>query len=102
MFQTGRRRRSGGIVLIQAAGTDDTFRFGLVAGRKVGGAVERNRVKRRIRHAMRSIPVPAGADVVVIASPEVLTAPFSEVVRWLADAVEPNTRPTNKQEKPAP
>lgn len=59
-----------------------------MAGRKIGGAVERNRAKRRIRHALGSIEAPAGVDLIVIASPTVLTVPFEDLVRWLSQAVE--------------
>jgi ribonuclease P protein component len=43
-------------------------RLGLVASRKVGGAVERNRAKRLVREAYRRFPelFPEGVDLVVI------------------------------------
>jgi ribonuclease P protein component len=48
-------------------------RLGVSVGRKVGGAVERNRVKRRIREAFWSLAgeLPAGHDFVVVARPSV-------------------------------
>jgi ribonuclease P protein component len=46
-------------------------RLGVVASKKVGGAVERNRAKRLVREAFRTIPeaFPPDLDVVVIVRP---------------------------------
>jgi len=46
-------------------------RLGLVVSRKIGGAVQRNRVKRLCRECFRAWPdlVPPGVDLVVIARP---------------------------------
>lgn len=43
----------------------DVTRWGFVAGKVVGGAVVRNRVKRRLREAGRSLDVTSGIDIVV-------------------------------------
>jgi ribonuclease P protein component len=83
VFETGRRHRSGAIVVIVAPGLPNTLRFGLVVGRKVGGAVVRNRVKRRIREALLRADPPVGIDVVVIGSREVANVPFERLVQWL-------------------
>jgi ribonuclease P protein component len=47
-------------------------RLGLSVGRRVGGAVERNRVKRVLREAFwaEAERLPAGADYVVVARPD--------------------------------
>jgi ribonuclease P protein component len=46
-------------------------RLGVSAGRKLGGAVERNRVKRALRDAYREIvdELPGGHDIVLVARP---------------------------------
>ena len=89
VFRTGRRRRSDGVVVIVASGAPGLPRVGVVAGAKtVGGAVQRNRAKRRLREALDQVPLRNGYDYVVIASGSVLTASFGEVQRWLRRAVD--------------
>jgi len=55
-----------------AGGPGDGPRLGLSVSRKVGGAVERNRVKRLLREAFAAERdrLPADLDLVVVARPE--------------------------------
>jgi len=47
--------------------------FGVIVGKTVGGAVERNRVKRRLRHSALAL-IGGGMNVVVRALPSARTA----------------------------
>jgi len=66
--QHGRRAVSNAFVVLAAPGGDDGPRLGITASRKVGNAVARNRVKRRIREWFRrERPRLPALDLVVIA-----------------------------------
>jgi ribonuclease P protein component len=63
------------------ARTEGPTRFGFVVSKQVGGAVVRNKVKRRLRDlALRSITAsPTGRDVVIRALPPSRDASFAEL-----------------------
>jgi ribonuclease P protein component len=68
-----------------------TVGIGLTVTRKIGGAVVRNRARRRLREALRLVlPGPArpGHDYVVVARPAALTCPFARLQDELAGAME--------------
>jgi ribonuclease P protein component len=57
-------------------------RFGFAIGRRLGGAVRRNRVRRRVREAIRAM-APAlqpGWDVLIIARPPIVEADHAALV----------------------
>jgi ribonuclease P protein component len=72
VLRTG-RRWSGRLVVAYVQVSEGPTRVGLVCGRGVGGAVERNRARRRLREAWRRLlpSVRPGVDVVLVARPEV-------------------------------
>ena len=82
--QTGGRRVSGRFVTLLILANDCTApRLGLIASRKLGPAVARNRAKRRLRELFRrhrgALGEGAAVDIVAIPRRELTGAPFADV-----------------------
>jgi ribonuclease P protein component len=75
--------RSHALLAARLLRTDlETTRFGLATGRALGGAVVRNRVRRRLREALR-VMAPSfqpGWDVLIIARPAIVKADHDALV----------------------
>jgi len=73
------------MTIIGQPNTLHSDRLGIVASRRVGGAVVRNRAKRRLREVFRKQAPAAGSsrskpmDLVVIARRELADAPFASI-----------------------
>ena len=74
----GRAGRGGLVIHVYPARTSGGARAGFVVPRAVGPAVTRNKVRRRLRHLLRTrlAALPAGTDVVVRVLPAAADASF--------------------------
>lgn len=60
-------------------------RVGLVVPKRVGTAVVRNRLKRRLRAALAALPLATGWDFVISVRPAAANASYAELAAALAD-----------------
>jgi ribonuclease P protein component len=68
------------------AGGDQPAKAGIITSRRVGGAVVRNKVRRRLREILKScLPqIPSGLLVVVVAKSAAAEASFEQLkAEWL-------------------
>ena len=95
VYKQGRRHFSSHMTVFylrQAAGASSkgSARVGFTVGRVLGGAVERNRIKRRLREAvrLRRSVLTRPVDVVINPKKSVLTLEFSLVLEEVGRALE--------------
>jgi ribonuclease P protein component len=84
VFDTGRPSHAGRVVLFLAPGSGESA---VVASRRVGGAVERNRARRILRAAWREVAPQVGndKDAVLVAREAIVGAKTQDLV---ADMIE--------------
>jgi len=93
VYRRGRSVSTRFLVLYAFPREDDPEgdpRLGIAVSRQLGGAVDRNRLKRRLRAAFEELAagLPAGHDYVLIARPGLTDAVESRGFGWLAERVE--------------
>ena len=93
----GKLRRESGVLLVYAISNGLSFsRIGMAVNRRVGNAIRRNQIKRRIREAFRlhRHEWPKGYDWMVVVRPhepqsaESYANTLSEITRQLDDACQ--------------
>ena len=93
VYRQGRRHFAAHMTVFYLRRSDnggsEGLRVGFTVGRALGGAVVRNRMKRRLREAVRlgGFPVEVSADVVINPKRSLLTADFGEVRSEVARAL---------------
>lgn len=99
VFAHGRKGVAPEVVVHAAIGHQDRGRLGIVVSKRNGGAVQRNRMRRRLREAVKaSGGIPAGYDVVLVARPAARQASFKRLKDRIWEILEdlgvPIERPT--------
>jgi ribonuclease P protein component len=88
---TGAKIHVAGFVLQMRERSDrHPPRFGFTVSKKVGNAVERNRVRRRLREIVRRLPsgrLRPGCDYVLIGRRAAMALPFDRLVQDFAGAL---------------
>ena len=92
VYREGRSHASRHLIVYAFPRSDDETdpRLGISVGRKLGGAVERNRLKRRLRAAFDELPEGLSEDVdyVLIARPGLGEAVEGRGFPWLVERVD--------------
>ena len=85
VYRAGRRRSSSHFTVFLRANELPESRFGVSIKKALGGAVVRNRIRRRLREIVRChrSEIPAGWDIVIHPKSAVDKAPFAELTEEL-------------------
>lgn len=87
VLDEGRRRESPELKISILEGGCEPPRLGIAVGRKLGGAVKRNRFKRRVREAVcEHRGFTDGVRVVVVAKPGAVGLTYAEINEQIEDA----------------
>ena len=76
------------VLQVRKRNDEGPLRVGFTVSRRVGTAVERNRVRRRLKEVVRlSAGLPAGNDYVLVGRREALSRPFDAMVEDFKRAI---------------
>jgi len=96
-----RRGRTFLLEVLDRQQPDTDARVGFTVTKKHGNAVERNRMRRRLKEAVRQsagFAMKPGHDYVIVARREVLRVPFAELAAQLGDRIKNRPKPRRSEE----
>jgi ribonuclease P protein component len=90
VYRAGKRRSSSHFTAFFRANEQPQSRFGFSIKKTLGGAVVRNRIRRRLREIVRChrLEIPPGWDIVIHPKPTVASAPFAALTADLLRLVQ--------------
>jgi ribonuclease P protein component len=90
VYKQGRRHFSSHITVFYLRQAEGSARVGFTVGRVLGGAVDRNRIKRRLRDAVRQRRslLPDAVDIVINPKKSVLRIEFAGLIDEVGRAFE--------------
>ena len=89
-YRTGRQVGGGSFVLVTARNRKGKVQVGFSVSKKIGNSVTRNRARRRLRACFSPLlpHVKPGYNLIFIARPSALTAPFLAMQKSMVSAME--------------
>ena len=97
VYRAGKRRSSSHFTVFFRANELPQSRFGFSIKRELGGAVVRNRIRRRLREIVRihRTEIPAGWDIVIHPTSAVAKASFATLTTELLRLLEGTPKATS-------
>ncbi|ANV24339.1 ribonuclease P protein component [Rhizobium pusense] len=101
--QAGEKRRGSTFLLevLDRKSPETEPRVGFTVTKRQGNAVERNRMRRRLKEAVRlsaGVAMKPGHDYVIVARRDVLDTAFPKLQSLLAERIEGTAKPKRSQE----
>jgi len=104
VYRHGRRRSSRQFTVFLASNELGESRFGVSVGRALGGAVVRNRIRRRVREILRldREEIPSGWDIIVHPRASAANAEFArlreELIALLRNSIPASAVPSSGEQ----
>lgn len=89
-LQAAERQVSGPNAVQESGQAVDSARYGLTITNKIGNSPQRNRIRRRLREALRlnALPADPSYDYVIVGRVSLLTMPFSAIGQEISTALK--------------